>query len=350
MYCVNCGVKLADSEQVCPLCATAVFHPDIRRREGEPLYPRDRNPGPQVSSRGAQIIATALFLLPLLVCLLCDLQLSGRVSWSGYVAGGLITGYVIFVLLCYLAWKTSQAVLIKRVMSFGIDKVSAADYLDGLCFARIVLIPTFIVLMPIVMAALGGDCIAGEMQDGSLKLYMARPRSRGMTILIKFLAVYIAGFAYSAFFSIAGLITGVLLFGVAPAQVVMLSGHFFGSQVTVMTNSEALSLYGLTALYFSFSLMTLGSMALFFSTVFNRMSSAAITVVTLYFVSFVTSSLPFAAALRPWLISEIMNNAFLIYISPVPWGKLTVNLALLAIYICSFLLLSLLTFNYKDIK
>ena len=89
----------------------------------------------------------------------------------------------------------------------------------------------------------------------------------------------------------------------------MLSGHFFGSQVTIMTNSEALSLYGLTALYFSFSLMTLGSMALFFSTVFNRMSSAAITVVTIYFVSFVTSSLPFASALRPWLISEIMNNA-----------------------------------------
>ena len=34
-----------------------------------------------------------------------------------------VVGYVIFVLLCYLAWKTSQAVLIKRVMSFGIDKV-----------------------------------------------------------------------------------------------------------------------------------------------------------------------------------------------------------------------------------
>lgn len=261
-----------------------------------------------------------------------------------------VAGYVIFVLLCYLAWKTSQYELIKRVMTFGIARESAADYLDGLSFARIVLIPTFIVLMPIVMAALGGDCIAGETQEGSLKLYMARPRSRGMTILIKFLAIYIASFVYSVFFAVAGLVTGVLLFGVAPTQVVILSGHFFGSQVTIMNNGEALLLYGLTALYFSFSLMTLGAMALFFSTVFNRMSSAAITVVTLYFVSFVTGSLPFAAALRPWLISEIMNNAFLIYIAPVPWGKLISNLALLAIYICSFLLLSLLTFNYKDIK
>ncbi len=261
-----------------------------------------------------------------------------------------IAGYALFVLLCHIAWMTSQNVLIKRVMVFGISRESAADYLDGLCFARIVQMPTFIVLMPIVMAALGGDCIAGEMQDGSLKLYMARPRSRGMTILIKFLAVYIAGFAYSIFFALAGLVIGVALFGVAPSQVVILSGHFFGAQITVMNNSEALLLYAATALYFSFSLMTLGSMALFFSTIFNRMSSAAITVVTIYFVSSVASSLPFAAAIRPWLISEIMNNAFLLYIAPLPWGKLTANLALLAIYICSFLLFSLLTFNYKDIK
>ena len=64
MYCVNCGVKLADSQKVCPLCDTVVFHPDFPRQEGESLYPENTMPVPQVSSRGAQIIATALFLLP----------------------------------------------------------------------------------------------------------------------------------------------------------------------------------------------------------------------------------------------------------------------------------------------
>ena len=29
MYCVKCGVELADSEKKCPLCGTPVFHPDI---------------------------------------------------------------------------------------------------------------------------------------------------------------------------------------------------------------------------------------------------------------------------------------------------------------------------------
>ena len=36
MYCIHCGVELSDSETVCPLCGTRVFHPDLPRQQGEP--------------------------------------------------------------------------------------------------------------------------------------------------------------------------------------------------------------------------------------------------------------------------------------------------------------------------
>ena len=98
MYCVNCGVKLGDAEKSCPLCGTAVFHPDIPLPQGEPLFPPEQYPAPQVSSRGGQIILTALFLIPLLICLQCDLLVKGGITWSGYVAGALIMAYVVLVL------------------------------------------------------------------------------------------------------------------------------------------------------------------------------------------------------------------------------------------------------------
>lgn len=98
MYCVNCGVKLADSEKECPLCGVLVYHPDITRGEGEPLYPRQQYPAPQVRSRAAHIVVTTAFLLPILITLLCDLQINGAVTWSGFVAGALVAGYVILVL------------------------------------------------------------------------------------------------------------------------------------------------------------------------------------------------------------------------------------------------------------
>lgn len=98
MYCIKCGVQLADTEKQCPLCSTVVFHPDITQEEAEPLYPHNRHPSPQANSRAVQIVLTTLFLLPMLITLQCDLFISSAVTWSGYVIGALLMGYVILVL------------------------------------------------------------------------------------------------------------------------------------------------------------------------------------------------------------------------------------------------------------
>ena len=98
MYCIKCGVKLADTEKRCPLCGTAVFHPDMERAAARPLYPNDKMPGSNAGSgawNGAVII---LFLIPMLVCFLADWFLDGKIEWFGYVAGALVLSYVVFAL------------------------------------------------------------------------------------------------------------------------------------------------------------------------------------------------------------------------------------------------------------
>ena len=93
MYCINCGVKLADTESKCPLCGTVPYHPDIKREHAEKLYPTDRLPQNK-DGKIFQFILTALFLIPLVITVLCDLRISGTITWSGYVAGALFVGYV----------------------------------------------------------------------------------------------------------------------------------------------------------------------------------------------------------------------------------------------------------------
>ena len=51
MYCVKCGVELADSEKKCPLCGTPVFHPDIPRNLSDPPFPPDRRIRPEDVNR-----------------------------------------------------------------------------------------------------------------------------------------------------------------------------------------------------------------------------------------------------------------------------------------------------------
>lgn len=98
MYCIQCGVQLADTEKVCPLCATVCYHPDIPRPDAEPLYPEDRKPQTQVSPLGVMSALTFLFAIPVVICLMCDLRINGRVTWSGYAAGAIILVYELFLL------------------------------------------------------------------------------------------------------------------------------------------------------------------------------------------------------------------------------------------------------------
>ena len=98
MYCIKCGAHLADSERQCPLCGTVVFHPDIERPSGEKLYPDGRELAQKVSPMGALFVLTMVFLLPVLVTMLCDLQINDRITWSGYVTGALLVVYAVLVL------------------------------------------------------------------------------------------------------------------------------------------------------------------------------------------------------------------------------------------------------------
>ena len=79
MYCIKCGVKLAEHQKHCPLCSTVVFHPEIQPT-GESPYPAQRQPAPQLRSQVALVIVTTLFLMPLLITLLCDTQ----IRYSGF--------------------------------------------------------------------------------------------------------------------------------------------------------------------------------------------------------------------------------------------------------------------------
>lgn len=101
MYCVNCGVRLADTEKQCPLCGTAAFHPDLERELETPLYPPQRYPVMKLNTKGVLLMVSTLYVLAFLVTLLCDLQINRTVTWSGYVMGALLVSYEAGVLPCW---------------------------------------------------------------------------------------------------------------------------------------------------------------------------------------------------------------------------------------------------------
>lgn len=116
MYCALCGVKLADSETHCPLCGTAAYHPEIPRKRGLPNYPQDHYPEQVASPKLIHILLITLFLIPMVITLLCDLRISGAVTWSGHVIGALLLAYVVLVLP---GWFSRYHAVIFVPCSFG---------------------------------------------------------------------------------------------------------------------------------------------------------------------------------------------------------------------------------------
>ncbi|MBQ7307402.1 MAG: hypothetical protein IJW82_02635 [Clostridia bacterium] len=98
MYCIKCGVKLSDTEKVCPLCNTVVYHPTLQQENVKPLYPKNNIPKVQANPKAFNGMFIILFFIPMLICLFSDLQSDGHLEWFGFAAGGLIVGYLIIAL------------------------------------------------------------------------------------------------------------------------------------------------------------------------------------------------------------------------------------------------------------
>ena len=97
MYCVKCGVELADSERKCPLCQTPVYFPDLDPTPVKP-YPPYVNTNEKVNPRGLYFIICFIFAIAGSISVICDFNMNGSLEWSGYVVGAMLLCYVIFLL------------------------------------------------------------------------------------------------------------------------------------------------------------------------------------------------------------------------------------------------------------
>ncbi len=90
-YCVNCGVKLGESEKVCPLCHTPVLNPNEENKAVRPVYSEKVDTRKKVNVKYLLSIVVLSFLVIALICLGTDLLLSkGKITWSVFCVVSLI--------------------------------------------------------------------------------------------------------------------------------------------------------------------------------------------------------------------------------------------------------------------
>lgn len=149
-------------------------------------------------------------------------------------------------------------------------------------------------LLPLTVAVVSGDAIAGEAQAGTLRYLLVTPVPRTLLLVVK--AVGGLVFAAAAVLTIAlvGLVVGGIFFGFG--EVTLLSGD----QVSLADG--ALRTLGITA-YVVASLTGLVAVGLFFSTLTEVPVAAMAATIVVPVVSTVLSALPQLAAIHGGLLT-----------------------------------------------
>ena len=98
MYCVNCGIKLADSEERCPICSTLPGGAIPRDTTVPKLYPPNRYPEVSIKKGALNGAILFLFAIPLLITFFVDLRSIDGLNWFWYAFGAVLLGYIVFAL------------------------------------------------------------------------------------------------------------------------------------------------------------------------------------------------------------------------------------------------------------
>lgn len=264
--------------------------------------------------------------------------------------------WVAIALLCLLPMLVAVFVAVTHVApppGQGPALLSAV-LSNGSLFPAAALAIVLPIFLPISVAVVAGDAIAGEASSGMLRYLLARPVGRTRLLVAKLVALI----AYVLFAVIAvaatSYATGVLLFGDKP--VALTSGGITTQGVianslsgTGLTPAEVLLRTAGAVAFIAVSMLGVGAIALFLSTLTDSSLAAALGAMAALIASGVLVALNAAASVSPYLPTAYWLAWLDFFRQPILWRDIDRGFAIQALYVAVFLGAAWANFASKDV-
>ena len=200
-----------------------------------------------------------------------------------------------------------------------------------------VTIPFF---LPLTVAVVAGDTVAGEASLGTLRYLLARPSGRSRLLAVK--GVTVVTFCLAAALAVAagGLVGGAVFFPLG--RVITLSGTTIGL-------ADGIGRALLAAVVVGASLLGLAAIGLFASTLTDVPVGAMAVTAGVAVLSLVLDAVPQVAFLHPWLFTHDELAFGDLLRSPVTWSGIGKDLLLQAGYVALFGSAAWARFTSRDV-
>ncbi len=222
----------------------------------------------------------------------------------------------------------------------------AAEYLSALTIATIMLVPLAAFLLPLYVALIGGDLVAKEAEDGTLRMILSRPIGRARLLAVKWVAGAIFSLALSLALGVFGLVFARLYFPWGGLFVWMPDQEILG----VFPATDGLARYAAAHLMLVTEACSIMGLAFMFSCFNVKPAAATILALSLVFVSFILEHIPYFKEYENWFLTYHLNLWQLMFAERIPWWRLGQSLSLLVGFNVTFVAVGLAVFQTRDIK
>lgn len=259
-----------------------------------------------------------------------------------YIAFVAIAAIVLLIQLAlYVDADTYIDLLLQSIRSdFTIDGQIANGY-----FVCYFVLQTLLIHVPLLIALIGGDMIAGEANMGTLRLLASKPISRSSLMLSKFIASMVYTLLLLLWMAFLSLFVSILVFGVGDLMI------FKSAEIIQHKQADVLWRY-FAAFGFAAIAMTTVAALSFFLSLFAENSIGPIVAtmsIVIVFTILTTMDLPLFNLLKPYLFTSHMLGWKGFFDNPVNYGSVFKSAAILLLHITVFVGGAIFLFRKKDV-
>jgi ABC-2 type transport system permease protein len=205
--------------------------------------------------------------------------------------------------------------------------------------ALAIVLPLF---LPIAVAVIAGDAVAGEAQAGTLRYLLTRPVGRTRLLVAKLVAVLAFVLVTVVVVAAVGYLVGTTLFDAQPVGGTSVSG-------TSLTSGQITGRTALAIGYVAVSMLGVAAFGLFFSTLTDSPLAATMGALAVLVTSSLLFTLDAASPIAPYLPTRYWLAFVDLFRDPIQWRDLTRGLALQAVYVGVLLAAAWANFTTKDV-
>jgi len=238
---------------------------------------------------------------------------------------------------------------------------------DGALYPAAALALVLPVFLPVAVAVVAGDSIAGEATTGTLRYLLVRPVGRTRLLVAKLTSVIVYVLLVVIAVSVTAYATGVLLLGPSrgaavglapagssPGSLAPTAGQVTGGAVTSLSGAplSLLQLAERTAggiAFITVSMLGVAAIAIFLSTITDSALGAALGALAVLVASEALVTLNAATVVQPYLPTRYWLAWIDFFRQPIFWRNIERGFAIQAVYVVVFLAAAWASFSTKDI-